>query len=65
MTAHADRITLVVPVWNGRRFKLHLPPDVAAFLRDQLTEALGLPREKHRRPVRLKRGRWQDRRTPR
>lgn len=42
MTAHADRITLVVPVWNGRRFKLHLPPDVAAFLRDQLTEALRL-----------------------
>jgi hypothetical protein len=56
-----ERITLVVPVWNGRRFTLRLPPDVAGWLRDQLTDALGEPRLKQRRPCRLRRGKWQER----
>jgi hypothetical protein len=62
MTAHSERLTLLIPVWNGRRFKLHLPPDVAHWLHDQLAEALDLPRPpKSRRPVRLKRGQWTER----
>jgi hypothetical protein len=66
MTAHSQRIALVVPFGakaEKRSFRIDLNPDVAAWLNAQLGEALGLPREKPRRPVRLKRGRWTHRRT--
>jgi hypothetical protein len=62
MPTHAERVTLIIPVWNGRRFKLDLPREVAGWLRDQLTDAIGAPRQKPRRPVRLHRGRWVGRR---
>ena len=58
-------ITLIVPVWKGRRFKLALTPDVAGWLRDQLTDALGEPKPKPRRQPRLRRGRWVTGRTAR
>ena len=55
----AERITLLVPFgneaapsgWTCRRTS-------PGWLRDQLTDALGEPRQKPRRPVRLRRGRW-------
>jgi hypothetical protein len=59
-TAHQERITLIIPVWNNRRFELDLPPEVAGWLRDQLTDALGEQKRKSRRPVRLKKGKWID-----
>ena len=57
-----DRIILVVPrSRNGSgRVKLTLPASVAEWLHSQLGEALGLPRQKARRPVRLRRGIWQE-----
>jgi hypothetical protein len=63
MTAHADRITLVVPFGTKRHLKLMLPQHVAAWLRDELIDALGKPKPKPRRQPRLHRGRWVARST--
>jgi hypothetical protein len=50
-------ITIIVPVGRaGRRAKVRLPAEAAAWLRDQLIDAVGAPRPR-RRP-RLRRGRW-------
>jgi hypothetical protein len=58
MATHAERITLVVPWGDKRSLKLQLPPEVAGWLRDELNEALGEPRRKTRRPVKIHRGKW-------
>ena len=60
MTAHRERITLLVPFGTKRHLRLDLPPHVAGWLRDQLTDALGEPRQRSRRRVRLRRGKWVD-----
>jgi hypothetical protein len=60
MAAHHERITLVVPFGQKRRFKIDLNPEVAGWLRDELNDALGEPRRKPRRPMRLRRGFWQE-----
>jgi hypothetical protein len=46
-----NRIVLTVPYGNGgtRKACLVLPPDVAAWLRDQLIEAVGPPRPRQPR----------------
>jgi hypothetical protein len=50
-------VALLVP--HGKRsLRVELPPAVARWLCDQLGEALGEPRPKPRRLVRLRRGRW-------
>jgi antitoxin (DNA-binding transcriptional repressor) of toxin-antitoxin stability system len=50
-------VVLIVP--NGKRAtRVELPREVALWLRDQLTEAVGAP--KRRRPVKLRRGRWRE-----
>jgi hypothetical protein len=51
-------ITLVVPIGRqGRAAKVRLPVEAAAWLRDQIIEAVGRP--KPRRIPRIRRGRWQ------
>jgi hypothetical protein len=53
---NADPIILVIP--HGKRsIRLRVPRDTAAWLRDELTRAVG-DRPKPRRRVRLRCGRW-------
>jgi hypothetical protein len=51
----AASILLIVPAGQDRRVKIKLSTEVAAWLHDQLTAAIGKP---PRRPVRLRRGKW-------
>jgi hypothetical protein len=55
-------IILLIP--SGRRpLKVELPPAVACWLGDELVGLVGASRP--RRPVRLRRGRWQSQRRSR
>jgi hypothetical protein len=57
-----DDIVLIVPFGTRRTGRIVLPPETAAWLRDQLLIALGRsqqePAPKVRRAVRLHRGQW-------
>ena len=56
-----DDVVLIVPWGSTRSIRVQIPPIVAAWLRDQLIEAVGEPaQQRPRRPVKLRRGQWID-----